>query len=127
MKNSPLIIAKIFSVVFLLVTVLGFTPNLLFKTNVILVIAHLVLTLVFFFAAYLCTKLSIGSLQTIGITYILISGIGFVGLSMQINGELLQFIYMDLLSYLQFAMGIILCASGTILKSHQGKTFTYIK
>ena len=85
MKNTSVILARIFSVLFLLSTVLGFVSDLLpigsalLETNTILIMAHLALTLTFFFVAYLCTNMSIHSLQMIGITYILISGIGFIG------------------------------------------------
>jgi hypothetical protein len=127
MKITPAILAKIFSILFLLGTALGFVSDLLpigsalLETNTILIMAHLVLTLTFFFVAYLCTNMSIHSLQTIGITYILISGIGFVGLSIQINGEWPHVIYLNLLSYFQFALGVVLCASGSVLKNHQSK------
>ena len=127
MKITPAILAKLFSVLFLLVTVFGFVSDLLpigsalLKTNTILIMAHLVLTLSFFFVAYLCTNMSIQSLQMIGITYILISGIGFVGLSIQINGEWPHVIYLNLLSYFQFGLGIVLCTSGSVLKNHQRK------
>lgn len=127
MKITPVILAKIFSILFLLVTAPGFVSdllpigNVLLKTNTILIVAHLALTLAFFFVAYLCTNMSIQSLQMVGITYILISGIGFVGLSIQINGEWPHVIYLNLLSYFQFGLGVALCASGSILKNHQSK------
>jgi len=127
MKITPVILARIASVFILLVSVLGFVSDLLpignalKETNTILIMAHLVLTLVFFFVAYICINMSIQSLQMIGITYILISGVGFVGLSIQINGEWPHVIYLNLLSYFQFGLGIVLCASGSVLKSHQAK------
>ena len=127
MKITPSILTKIFLILFLLGTALGFVSDLLpigsalLETNTILIMAHLVLTLTFFFVAYLCTNMSIYSLQTIGITYILISGIGFVGLSIQINGEWPHVIYLNLLSYFQFALGVALCASGSVLKNHHSK------
>ena len=127
MKITPVILAKIFSILFLLVTAPGFVSdllpigNVLLKTNTILIVAHLALTLAFFFVAYLCTNMSIQSLQMVGITYILISGIGFFGLSIQINGEWPHVIYLNLLSYFQFGLGVALCASGSILKNHQSK------
>jgi len=127
MKITPFILAKIFSMLFLLATTIGFVSDLLpigsalLGTNTILIMAHLVLTLAFFFMAYLCTNMSVQSLQTVGITYILISGIEFIGLSIQINGEWPHVIYLNLLSYFQFTLGVVLCASGSILKNHQSK------
>ncbi len=127
MKITPSILAKLFSILFLLFTVLGFVSDLmpigsaLLKTNTILIMAHMSLTLAFFFVAYRFTNISIQSLQMIGITYILVSGVGFVGLSIQINGEWPHVIYLNLLSYFQFSLGVALCASGSILKKHQSK------
>lgn len=127
MNNAPIVLAKIFSVLFLFLIIPGFvsdllpTGNALLETNTILIMGHLVLTFVFFFVAYLSTSMSIQSLQMIGIFYILISGIGFIGLSMQINGEWPHVIYLNLLSYFQFGLGIALCASGSILKNYRSK------
>jgi hypothetical protein len=127
MNNAPILAAKIFSLLFLLLTLFGFISNLLptgsalLKTNTILIVAHLALTFVFFFVAYLCTGMSIQTLQMIGVTYILISGIGFIGLNIQINGEWPHVIYLNLLSYFQFGLGIALCASGSVLKNYQSK------
>lgn len=126
MKLTPIKLAKVFSLL-LLIAALGYVSDLLpignalLKTNTILIMAHLALTLAFFFAAYLCTNMSIQSLQMVGVSYILISGIGFIGLSIQINGEWPHVIYPNLLSYFQFGLGIALCASGSILKNHQNK------
>ena len=127
MKLTPIKLAKIFSLLLLLITALGLVSDLLpignalLKTNTILIMAHLALTLAFFFVAYLCTNMSIQSLQMVGITYILISGVGFVELSIQINGEWPHVIYLNLLSYFQFGLGVALCASGSILKNYQSK------
>ena len=127
MNNSPILSAKIFSVLFLLLTLLGFSSSLFptgsffLKTNTILILAHLVLTFGFCIVAYICRSMSIQALQTVGIIYILISGIGFIGLSIQINGEWPHVIYLNLLSYFQFGLGIVLCTTGSILKNHQNK------
>ena len=127
MNNTPVLIAKIFSALFLLLTVSGFVSDLLptgsalLETNTILIMAHLALTLVFFFLAYLSTNMSVKILQMIGISYVLISGIGFIGLSIQINGEWPHVIYLNLLSYFQFGLGIVLCASGSILRNRESK------
>ena len=127
MKITPSILAKLFSILFLLFTALGFVSDLMpigsafLKANTILIMAHISLTLAFFFVAYLYANISIQSLQMIGIIYILLSGVGFVGLSTQINGEWPHVIYLNLLSYLQISLGITLCASGSILKNHQSR------
>ena len=127
MKITPAILAKLFSILFLLFTVLGFVSDLmpigsaLLKASTNLIMAHISLTLAFFFVAYLYANISIQSLQMIGIIYILVSGVGFVGLSIQINGEWPHVIYLNLLSYLQFSLGVALCASGAILKNLQSK------
>jgi len=127
MKITPGILAKLFSILFLLLTVLGFVSDLMpigsafLKANTILIMAHMLLTFAFFFVAYRYANISIQSLQMIGIIYILISGVGFVGLSIQINDEWPHVIYLNLLSYFQFCLGIALCASGSILKNHQSK------
>ena len=127
MKITPSILAKLFSILFILFTLIGFVSDLmptgsaLLKTNTILIMAHMSLTLAFFIVAYLYANISIQSLQMIGIIYILVSGVGFVGLSIQINGEWPHVIYLNLISYLQFSLGIALCASGSILKNLQSK------
>ena len=127
MKNTSVTIARIFSVLFLLGTAIGFVSNLLpidndlLKTGAVVIMVHLALTAIFFFVAYLSTNISIKSLQMVGLIYILVSGIGFVGLSIQINGEWLNVIYPNLLHYFQFASGIVLCASGSVLKNYQSK------
>jgi hypothetical protein len=127
MKNFPVTIARIFSVLFLLGTAIGFVLNLLpigndlLKTNTVFIMAHLALTVFFFYVAYLSTNISIQSLQMVGVIYVLVSGIGFVGLSIQINGEWQNVIYLNLLNYFQFFLGIVLCASCSVLRNYQSK------
>ena len=127
MKNTPATIARIFSVLVLLGTAIGFVSNLLLIGNDLLeigavfIMVHLALTAIFFFVAYLSTNISIKSLQMVGLIYILVSGIGFVGLSIQINSEWLNVIYPNLLNYFQFALSIALCASGSVLRNYQSR------
>lgn len=127
MKNIPVTIARIFSMLILLGTSIGFVSSLLligndlFKINAVFIMVHLVLTVFFYYVAYLSANISIQSLQMVGVIYVLVSGIGFVGLSIQINDEWQNVIYLNLLNYFQFSLGIVLCASGSVLRSYQNK------
>ena len=54
-----------------------------------------------------------------GMAYMLISLIGFMGISILIDEQWEDVIYLNLLSYLQFGLGVILSILGSILNNRQ--------
>ena len=90
MKSSS-IIAWTFSVLFLVLALLGFISDSLpvdsafFETNTILNLAHLITAVGFAVVAKENVDESIYHIQVFGVAYMLISGIGFMGMNIQIG------------------------------------------
>jgi len=54
-----------------------------------------------------------------GLTYMLISVIGFLGTNLKVSYKLSDVIYLNFLDYLQFGLGVIVSAVGSVLKKRQ--------
>ncbi len=124
MKNSSTI-AWAFSILFLVLALLGFISDSLpvdsafLETNTILNVTHLITAVGFAFVAKENVDESIHHIQVFGVTYMMISGIGFMGMNMQIGEPWSYVLYLNFLNYIQFGLGIILSISGSILKKRR--------
>jgi len=61
----------------------------------------------------------IQSMLRFGLVYLLISGIGFMGMNIEIGEQWEAVIRLNLLNYVQFSLGVALSAIGMILNRHQ--------
>jgi len=121
MNISATSIAWAFYGIFLVLAVLGFVSesqpsekNFL-GTNTVLNLTHLVTAIGFAAASKKGANISIQFIQIIGMAYILISLIGFMSVTIQMDDQWADVIYLDLLSYLQFGLGVALSIFGTML------------
>ena len=116
-------IAWTFYGVFLVLAILGFISDSLpidrafLGTNTILNLTHLITAIGFAAASKQSINLSIQFIRAIGTAYMLISLIGFMGINILIGEQWEDVIYLNLLSYLQFSLGVILSILGSILKN----------
>ena len=122
MKSSSTI-AWTFSVLFLVLALLGFISDSLpvekdfLKSNTIINLTHLITAIGFAVVARLNVSTSIQFIRVIGMIYMLISLIGFMGVNILIGDQWKDVIYLNLLNYLQFGLGVILSIFGSILKN----------
>ena len=125
MKNSSVTTAWIFSILFLVLAIIGFSSDLLpeekafLETNVILNFTHLITAMGFALVTKQGTISAIHLIRVFGSTYMLISAIGFMGMNIQVADEWSYAIYTNFLTYLQFALGTAMYTMGTILKNRQ--------
>jgi len=108
---------------FLVLSILGFISDWLpieesfLETNVILNFTHLITAAGFVIASKQGVSLSIQFIRIIGIAYMLISLIGFMGVSLLVGEQWADVLYLNLLSYVQFGLGVALSILGTLLKN----------
>lgn len=125
MKNHAVTTAWTFSILFLVLAVLGFVSDSmpversLFETNAILNITHLLTAIGFAIVAKQGVGASIHLIRVFGSTYMLISAIGFVGMNMQIEEKWSYALYINFLNYSEFALGTALYIIGSHLKNRQ--------
>ena len=124
-KNSSVTTAWIFSILFLVLAIIGFISDLLpekkafLETNVILNFTHLITAMGLALVTKQGTNPAIHLVRVFGSTYMLISAIGFMGMNIQVADEWSYGIYTNFLNYLQFALGTTMYTLGTILKNRQ--------
>jgi len=112
-----------FYAIFLVLAILGFISDSLpinrafLETNTILNFTHLITAIGFAVVSKQAVSGSIQFIRVIGMAYMLISLIGFMGISIMIDEQWEDVIYLNLLSYLQFGLGVILSILGSILKN----------
>ncbi len=116
-------IAWTFYAIFLVLAILGFISDSLpidrafLGTNTMLNFTHLITAIGFAVVSKQAVSGSIQFIRVIGMAYMLISLIGFMGISIMIDEQWEDVIYLNLLSYLQFGLGVILSILGSILKN----------
>lgn len=124
-KNSSVTTAWIFSILFLVLAIIGFISDLLpeekafLETNVILNFTHLITAMGLALVTKQGTNPAIHLVRVFGSTYMLISAIGFMGMNIQVTDEWSYNIYTNFLNYLQFALGTAMYTLGTISKNRQ--------
>ena len=106
---------------FLVLAILGFISDLqpidraFLGTNTVLNLTHLITAIGFAVVSKQGISASIQFIRVIGMAYMLISLIGFMGINILIGGQWKDVIFLNLLSYLQFCLGVALSIFGTIL------------
>ena len=109
-----------FYALFLVLTALGlisdFQPadKAFLETNTILNLTHMITAIGFSIVSKQNRNITIQFIRIIGMAYMLISLIGFMGVNIVIGEKWEEVIYLNLLSYIQFSLGVILSISGTI-------------
>ena len=126
MNNISVKVAWLFAALFVWIAFVEFSSNFFnvekefFETNLTLKLVHIVTAVFFITAATLMDEdTRIQSIQLLGITYMMISGIGFMGMNIRIGVQWESVVYLNLLTYLQFGMGIALSSIGMMLKKRQ--------
>ena len=125
MNNISVKVAWVFASIFMWIAFAEFSSNFFhvekefFETNLILNLVHIISAIFFILATRLDEDTRIQSIQMFGLTYMMISGIGFMGMNIRIGVQWESVIYLNLLTYLQFGLGITLSTIGMILKKRQ--------
>ena len=125
MKSSSVTTAWIFSILFLVLAIVGFISDLLpeeeafLETNVILNFTHLITAIGFALVTKQGSNAAIHLIRVFGSTYMLISAMGFMGMNIQVADEWSYALYTNFLIYLQFVLGTAMYILGTILKNRQ--------
>jgi len=125
MNINAVPIAWTFYGVFLILAILGFISDSLsierafLGTNTILNFTHLITAIGFAVVSKQVVSGSIQFIRVMGMAYMMISLVGFMGISILIDEQWEDVIYLNLLSYLQFGLGVILSILGSILNNRQ--------
>ncbi len=125
MNNNSDKVAWSIATVFMWIAFVEFSSNFFhlenefFETNLTLKLVHIITAIFFIIAIRLDEDLRIQSIQIFGITYMMISEIEFMGMNIRIGVQWENAIYLNLLTYVQFGLGIALFTIGMILKKHQ--------
>lgn len=128
LANISVKIAWLFAAVFMWIAFIEFSSNFFnvekefLETNIVLKLVHIITAIFFMIITRLDEEIRVQSIQLFGITYMMISGIGFMGMNIRIGVQWESVIYLNLLTYLQFGLGIALSAIGTFLRKHQHLT-----
>lgn len=117
-------LAWLFSLAFLIATVLGFVPNPLvgpdgiFLTNIPHNLVHLATAIGFAVSAIFGNASSIRFMKNFGVVYLLVAGLGFMQTGWSSEGMLLGVIHINALdNILHLALGITILISGVIADS----------
>ena len=125
MNNISVKVAWLFAAVFMWIAFIEFSSNFFnvekefFETNLTLKLVHIITAIFFIVLTRLDEEIRIQSIQVFGITYMMVSGIGFMGMNIRIGVQWESAIYLNLLTYIQFGLGIGLSAIGMILKKRK--------
>ncbi len=128
MNNDSVKVAWVFAAMFMWITLLGFIPNffpgetVFLETYMPLKLIHLITAICFIVVARLDENTRIQSMLRFGLVYLLISGIGFMGMNLEIGEQWEAVIRLNLLNYVQFSLGVALSAIGMILNRRQRLT-----
>ena len=125
MNNTAVPLAWIFAAMFMWITFLGFIPNffpgetIFLETYVSLKLIHFITAICFIVVAYSKENIKIQTMLMFVLAYMLISGIGFMGLNIKIGEQWEAVIRLNLLNYVQFSLAVALSTIGMILKKRQ--------
>lgn len=125
MNNSSVKVAWLFSAVFMWIAFFEFSLNLIqvekefFETNLTLKLVHIITAIFFIVLTRFDEETRNQSIQVFGITYMMISGIGFMGMNIRIGVQWESAVYLNLLTYIQFGIGIVLSSVGMMLKKRK--------
>jgi len=125
MNNDSVKVAWLFSAMFMWITFLGFIPNffpgepIFLESYIAVKVIHLVTSICFIVVTRSKEATRIQFIQMFGFVYMLISVIGFMGADIKIGEQWDAVIRLNLVSYLQFSLGVALSAIGMILMNRQ--------
>jgi len=125
MNNDSAKVSWIFAAMFMWIALLGFIPNffprepVFLETYMALKLVHLITAICFIVVSRLDENARIQSMLRFGLLYLLISGIGFMGMNIEIGVNWEAVIRLNLVNYVQFSMGIALSTIGMILNRRQ--------
>ena len=125
MNNISVKAAWLAAAVFMWIAFIEFSSNFFnvekefFETNLTLKLVHIITAIFFIVLTRLDEEIRIQSIQVFGITYMMVSGIGFMGMNIRIGVQWESAIYLNLLTYIQFGLGITLCVIGMIMKKRK--------
>ena len=125
MNNDSVKVAWIFAAMFMWITLLGFIPNffpgepIFLETYMALKIIHLITAICFIVVTRSDENTRTQFMLMFGLTYMLIGGIGFMGMDIKIGEQWESVIRLNLLNYVQFSLGVALSTIGMILKKRQ--------
>lgn len=125
MNNISVKVSWLFAAVFMWIAFIEFSSNLFqvekefFETNLTLKLVHIITAIFFIVLTRLDEEMRIQSIQVFGITYMIISGIGFMGMNIRIVSQWESAVYLNLLTYIQFGLGIVLSTIGMMLKKRK--------
>ena len=125
MSDDSVKVSWIFAAMFMWIALLGFIPNffpgepIFLETYTTLKIVHLITAICFIVVPRLSENARIQSMLRFGLLYLLISGIGFWGMNIEIGEHWQAVIRLNLVNYVQFSLGVALSAIGMILNRRQ--------
>jgi len=125
MNNDSVKISWIFAGMFVWISLLGFIPNLIpretifLETYMPLKFIHLITAICFIVVSRMDENTRIQSMLRFGLLYLLISGIGFMGMNIEIGEHWDAVLRLNLVNYVQFSLGVALSAIGMILNRRQ--------
>ena len=121
MNNDSVKVSWIFAAMFMWIAFLGFIPNffpgepIFLESYMALKLIHLITAICFIVVSRLNENARIQSMLRFGLLYLLISGIGFWGMNIEIGGHWEAVIRLNLVNYVQFSLGVALSVIGMIL------------
>lgn len=130
MKNYFVTIAIYFSLLFFTLAFAGLITDLFIgespflKTSVVFDLIHLATATGLLAFAKLRTETIIYLIRFLGLSYLLISFIGFQGMVLHTDYQWSHVLYLNLMNYLHFSLGTALSLAGTILNNRQNQIAT---
>ena len=113
-----------FCALFFILVTFGFisdlqpTDKVFLETNTVLNITHLITALGFAFVSKQNNSTAIQYIRIIGMAYMIISFIGFMGVNILIGDQWEDVIFLNLMNYIQFILGIALSIFGSIFNKN---------
>jgi hypothetical protein len=125
MKKNIVAVSLYFSMLFYTLAFIGFIADLFFgeslimKTSMVFVLFHLITATGLLASAKSRTETSNYLIRSLGLAYLLISFIGFQEIVLHTNYQWSHVLYLNLMNYVHFSLGITLSIAGTILSNRQ--------
>ena len=125
MKNTTVTVAWTFAAVIMGISIFGCIGNSLPGEKIFSIsckiysFIHITTAIGFAVIAWLGGILLVPSLQIFGLSYMLISGVAFMGMDLNIGEKWESVILLNSQSYLLFALGITFSLAGSVLKKRQ--------
>ena len=129
MKNITVPVARVFAAIIVGIPIFRCIGNSLYGEEILSIsckiysFIHITTAIGFAAIAWLGGKALVPSLQIFGLIYMLISGIGFIGMDLKIGEQWEAVLQLNLLTYIQFSLGVALSVIGMLLKKYQRLVF----